>query len=225
MPIVDAAIIERRLTPARLHSYRVVCGGDRSAALALYDWNTQLSGALHEVLGMFEVVFRNALDRELRRLNRTKGRSSPWYQATDLFPGRQGQRAADEVRSARQRATRWWARPEEPGKVIAELNFGFWRFLCARHYLTSMWVPALAHAFPGHPAGERPDRVRSDVESRVQRLHFVRNRVAHHEPLHERDIGSDYADLLVVCGWICSESRRWIDATSRVRDVLAKRPR
>ena len=34
---------------------------------------------------------------------------------------------------------------------IAELNFGFWRYLRKPPYLTSLWVPAVASAFPLHP--------------------------------------------------------------------------
>jgi hypothetical protein len=37
------------------------------AALHLYDWNSAVSGALHEDLGRVEVVLRNALDGALVR--------------------------------------------------------------------------------------------------------------------------------------------------------------
>ena len=52
--------------------------------------------------------------------------------------------------SARARATKGGG-SERRGKVIAEFNFGFWRFLCSAGYLTSLWVPALCGAFPHHP--------------------------------------------------------------------------
>ena len=75
---------------------------------------------------------------------------------------------------------------EHRGKVIAGFSFGFWKYLCARHYLTSLWVDALAGAFPQHPSGPDPRSVRSDVHNRMTRVHKLRNRVAHHEPIHNR---------------------------------------
>jgi len=64
-----------------------------------------------------------------------------------------------------------------PGKVVAELSFGFWRFLLARRYTASLW-PALRPGFPYLPSADR-----RELEAPVTRLHQLRNRVAHHEPL------------------------------------------
>ena len=115
-------------------------------------------------------------------------------------------------------------RAEVHGRVIAELNFGFWRYLCEPPYLTSLWVPAVASAFPLHPSTLHPEQVRVDVADRMQRLHFLRNRVAHHEPIHRRDLSRDHGQLLELVGWMCSESRYWVAATSRTPEVIAARP-
>ncbi|HXL93420.1 MAG TPA: hypothetical protein VN969_31200 [Streptosporangiaceae bacterium] len=53
---------------------------------------------------------------------------------------------------ARQQATDGGQHPVVPGKVVAELHFGFWRYLLASKYYTALWVPALSAAFP---AGRR----------------------------------------------------------------------
>jgi hypothetical protein len=34
------------------------------------------------------------------------------------------------------------------GKVVAELTFGFWRYILAGTYQATLWSPALRHAFP-----------------------------------------------------------------------------
>ncbi|GGQ47929.1 hypothetical protein ACFFKE_08505 [Streptomyces mutabilis] len=54
-----------------------------------------------------------------------------------------------------------WKPPR--GKVIAELSFGFWRFLLARQYKTNLW-PDLAGAFP-----YAPNRALTTVEDPVKR--------------------------------------------------------
>jgi hypothetical protein len=72
------------------------------------------------------------------------------------------------------------ARPR-PGKVISELNFGFWRFLTSDRYEQSLWGPALDHGFTAPGATVRARR--RAVEDRLAPLHLLRNRIAHCEPI------------------------------------------
>lgn len=223
MSTPDLETIADRLTRERLQSYLTACGNNLADALDLYDWNSAVSGTFYEDIGRFEVVFRNALDSALRQLGVQRGWQSPWYLRRQLFPGRHGNRAMEDIAKARKRATRNKV-PETHGKIIAELTFGFWRYLCSKAYLTSLWVPALAAAFPGHPRASDPRFVRRDVEDHLQRIHFLRNRVAHHEPIHRRTLTRDQGDLLEVTAWICTDSEAWISQASRVSAVLATRP-
>lgn len=51
------------------------------------------------------------------------------------------------------RATRRGREVEVHGTVIAELSFGFWRYLVASRYLTALWIPGARAAIPhGLPA-------------------------------------------------------------------------
>lgn len=224
MSTIKYAIIAERLTEARLSSYLAAMGGDLPKAVELYDWNAQLSGALHEHVGRLEVVFRNSLDQALVAYATEQRWPRTWYQSDQLFAGRHGTRALTDIKTARARATRG-GRPEVHGKVIAELNLGFWRFLCTPPYLTSLWVPTLAGAFPRHPDAGDPRSVRAAVEDRIQRIHFLRNRIAHHEPIHRRNIERDLNDIAELAGWVCTDTHRWIVGSSRVADVLRRRPR
>jgi hypothetical protein len=223
MPTINYAVVATRLTADRLRSYLAATGGDLEAAIGLYDWNTQIGAALHEDIGRLEVVFRNALDVALVSYGSAQGWPTVWYDRRPLFPGRHGRRALEDIVAARGRATRR-GRPEAHGKVVAELNLGFWRYLCTPPYLTSLWVPALADAFPHHREPGDPRTIRRDVEDRIQRLHFLRNRIAHHEPIHHRNLERDLADLVQLTGWICADTQAWIVATSRTSTVLAARP-
>lgn len=223
MSTVNHQAIAQRLTTDRLGSYLAATGGDLAHAVELYDWNIEIGGAFHEDIGRLEVVFRNAIDGALVAYGVAQGWPQPWYQRSALFPGKHGQRALADIRAARDRATRY-NRPEVHGKVIAELTFGFWRFLCPKTYLTSMWVPAVAGAFPNHPDAGDPRRLRRDVEDRIQRIHYLRNRIAHHEPIHQRNLQRDLTGIENVVGWICADTHSWITATSRVRTVLQARP-
>ena len=224
MSSIDFKKIATRLTTTRLESYLQATSGDIEDAIGLYDWNTSVASALYEDLGRLEVVFRNAVDDALVRYGSARGWADVWYRQMQLFPGQHGTRAREDLDAAQRRATRGGRRSEVHGKVIAELSFGFWRYLCKPPYLTSLWVPAVASAFPMHPAARDPRQVRIDVADRMQRLHFLRNRIAHHESIHRRDLSRDHERLVELVGWICSDSRAWIAATSRTPAVIAARP-
>ena len=54
-----------RLSSERLSTYDRITGGRHAETLSLYEWNTAISAAFYASLQGFEVVLRNALDREL----------------------------------------------------------------------------------------------------------------------------------------------------------------
>jgi hypothetical protein len=64
--------------------------------------------------------------------------------------------------------------------------------------------------------------VRRDVEDRIQRVHFLRNRIAHHEPIHQRDLREDHGNLLDVAGWMSPDVATWIEGASRVGRALRR---
>ncbi len=105
-----------------------------------------------------------------------------------------------------------------PGKVVAELMFGFWRYLSSAAHEKTLWVPALHRAFP--PGTDRAAR----VDGPVGRLHDLRNRVAHHEPLLNTDVAGRLSDLTGVAARLDPHLGQHVQATSTVSSLLATRP-
>ncbi|MXW42267.1 MAG: hypothetical protein F4X48_05920 [Acidimicrobiia bacterium] len=218
------AVIRERLGVDRLRSYLEDCHDDLDRALDLYAWNGQIAAAFLEDLGRLEVVLRNRFDEALTALVSSSGQQHPWFDHKQLFSGLHGNRTRDNLVKAKMRATKNGRLPVDQGTVIAELGFGFWRFLCAARHHTTMWVPALAAQFPNHPVKENAGLIRADVESRMDRLHFLRNRVAHHTPIHRRSLAEDAANILELALWICVDTHAWMTGLSRIPKVLASRP-
>ncbi|PYY47828.1 hypothetical protein DEJ03_03865 [Curtobacterium sp. MCLR17_043] len=108
------------------------------------------------------------------------------------------------------------------GRVVAELSFGFWRYLFESRYLTALWTPALHRAFPHGPA-DALTRQR-EVRTRMQQLHFVRNRAAHHEPTHGRDLRRDHDYAIELLGWIHPGAAAWAQDVTMLGTVLGARP-
>jgi hypothetical protein len=204
------------ITRDRLSSYMTAVGGDLGRALALYDWNTRASAAVLATSAMVEVIVRNALDATLQQWAAQRRGGRDWLNAAPL----DAQGRAD-VAKARDRATRHGRDPEVHGKVVAELSFGFWRYLVASRYLTALWIPGAHAAFPNGPVDLRARR--REVERRLHNLTLVRNRAAHHEPIHRRDLARDFRDAVDVSGWVHPQGAVWLRARSDLLRVAAER--
>jgi len=218
MSTVDSnTILLRRLTPERLKSYTDAMNHDLARSIALYEWNMAVNGALFETLGAFEIVLRNAMHEELSTYYaRRFPNGGPWYSQAPLDQG-----GSDDVTRAIDRATNRGSRLELPGKVVAELSLGFWRYLLSKRYQTTIW-PAVKPAFGGHPDGRRVTL--TSVQTPVARLHFLRNRIAHHEPIFRRDLAADRLSIIETLSWICPDTSRWVANRCRVAALIAQRP-
>jgi hypothetical protein len=210
------AALRARLSVDRLAPYDVVSGGSPATSLRLYEWNTAVSAACYATLQAVEVVLRNALHDQLAGWHAARGLGGSWYDDPRRVLDPRGHA---DIAKARDRVRRS-GRPETPGRVVAELPFGFWRYLLAARYEQTLWTPALRHAFPHL----QPRRRRSIAEP-IERLHQLRNRIAHHEPIHHRNLSADHGDMLVIVSAICPYTRSWVDRNSTVPMAMAKRPK
>nr|WP_221376691.1 Abi family protein [Actinoplanes polyasparticus] len=218
MRAADLAMIEQRLSPERLGPYKRACGGSLETALALYRWNAEVTAALASTIGHVEVTLRNALHQELEAWSARTFEEPRWYLNPPSRTRPNGflfAEALGDIAKARTRAARN-AGPETPGRVVAELNLGFWRFLLARRYDRGLWHPCLHRAF------SRQRRV--TVFDAVGQLHEARNRMAHHEPMFNRPLAGLYQTSLQIAEWICPTIRLWIEECSSVTAALAARP-
>lgn len=208
-------VIQSRLSTARLSSYMSVTGADLSNALELYIWNSRIAAAFLALLGDVEVVIRNAWHEQLIRISTSLKGSEFWF---DNQFGLLRENSMQHIADANQRLLRQQCQPAA-NQIVAELNFGFWRFLVAKQYRTTLWPLAGKHAFPNIDPAEI-----QRLSAAMGRLHDLRNRIAHHEPIHMRDLERDLADCLWVIGAVCMTTRGWVEKHSRVAGVLGERP-
>ena len=199
---------------ARFDGYLSHCNGDKLAALALYQWNAAASAAFWEAIGHLEIALRNAVADAMTSRHARLGRAGSWL---DDAAGDLAAPALVDIDRARRRVS-GKGHPASDGQTIAELGFGFWRFLLARRYTTTLW-PDLARAFP-----HAPNRRRQTVELPVVQLHDLRNRLAHHERIWNQPLTARYHDALDVLDYIAPELAQWISDHSRVPALLAACP-
>lgn len=227
--------VEAWLSEPRFDVYLAAADGDRRLALNLYEWNTLTSTAFQRDLAHLEVGLRNAYDAAI-----VANTPADWlHWTTDpyrLFPtrwrrARDGTRIDESYKPRQQieRAVYAAGADASPGKVLAELPFGFWRYMSSTAHHDHLWIPYLHAAFA---AGTD----RRDVDKPVSRLHRLRNRIAHHEPLLVRDpetrvlslqvghLRDRHTDLLTVTGLISQELHDHLDTGSTVLAQLHHRP-
>ncbi|MGA5284838.1 hypothetical protein [Streptomyces sp. E1N211] len=202
------------LSPARISPYLTACAGHQDKALSLYRWNSAIAAAFFEDLGHLEVILRNALDQRLVIRQQRRNRQQEWFDdpTVPLAP-----RARTDILEARRRASVTGASTPR-GKIIAELNFGFWRFLIARQYRATLW-PDLARAFPNAPG-----RALTLVEDPLKRLHKLRNRIAHHEAIWDQKLADRHDDVQNLLTYLDHNAAAWVASSSRIGTMLSQRP-
>ena len=138
------ALVEH-LSGERLSTYLAACDGNLDAAVALYAWNSQVTGAFWEHLGHVEVTLRNTLDARLTDRHDRLGRPGTWL---DDHARELTERARTDIATARARV-KAKGKTAVHGQVLSELSFGSWR-LVSKTYSGRFW-PDLASGFPHAP--------------------------------------------------------------------------
>ena len=207
-------VLVEHLSGERLRTYLAACDGSLDEAIALYAWNSQVTGAFWEHLGHVEVALRNTLDARLTARHDRSGRTGTWLDD----PARElTERARKDIATARARV-KAKGKAAIHGQVLSELSFGFWRFLVSKTYSGRFW-PDLASGFP-----HAPNRALTTIETPVRELHVFRNRLAHHQRIWSEPLEKRHRDLEDLAGYINPTLAAWMTSTSRVPATLASRP-
>lgn len=190
----QAAHLSRLLSGARLGSYAAnVPPGTALTPLDVYVYNMRLAAALLGPLHVLEVVVRNAIHQQLMRLTQRED----WWSTLVLDDWQD-----EKLRKALHDATRDCRRKQRSATaddVIASLDLGFWCGLVGNgrrlDYERALWQPAVRFAFPNNKRG------RKGVHQSLDRIRRLRNRVSHHEPIHDRVSVSTYEEIIRMISW------------------------
>lgn len=212
--------------PDRLNAYRST-GADDLDMLVTYFRNVALSRDLHLGLSAAEVSLRNGLHAALTN----HASQSNWYDVIPLLP-----HEANAIREAKKTIQRG-NKKVIPGRVVAELGFGFWTTLLsagfgANGYGATIWSPdnaaRVAEAFPYL---EAVNQNRSHVHGRFNTIRLLRNRTNHHEPIWKgmtsqsgRHVALPVLDahILEAIGWMSPRLRDSVIAYDRFPETLVQ---
>ncbi len=206
--VANQTVVELRLpiSSDRLERYRPVGGSDLEM-LSTYVWNLALAEALQPCLQTFEVALRNGIHAAL-----SESYGERWFEDQGLLLTRE--REAARIAQA---ALRRHNKPINPGRVVAELRFGFWTSMLSRPYENTIWHAdrqrPLRIAFPNVP---RRYRSRGKIWLRCDAARKLRNRVVHAEPIFDRPgLDAEHGEILESLGWISPPLRDLVLVSDR----------
>lgn len=201
---LEAAFASERLSPYLRHT-----GGDRDLAIRFYLWNIALCESLYPLLNLSEVTLRNRFHAEL---SNAFGHQD-WFDAPWLDP-----RDAAKVAEAKQKIQRHRMSPT-PGRVVAELTFGFWTSLLDVRYERNktLWPQLAPKIFRSAP---RKLRTRKDQSRYASQIRALRNRVFHHEPIwHWADLATQVRESETWLLWLHPDVARLHGLLDRFHSV------
>jgi hypothetical protein len=197
--------IEGILHTERIDAYRKD-NAEPALTLARYALNMALSESLYHVLQFSEIALRNATHQAMT----SRCLSDAWYdtRAARLTPWQ-----IDQITAAKSSLSQH-RKPITPGRMVAELNFGFWTgFFNKAHGQTGIGHYLTSTIYPHAPVSER-DLNRLGV--RWQKIRDLRNRVFHHERiLHWGDLEARHQAILEIIEWMSPELKELAGALDR----------
>ena len=165
------------MTSARMNRYLLASGGNTLKAMTLYRKNLQLSQELFTVISCFEVALRNAINAKS-----VPALGNDWLRDGAAVGG-----IFDTPRCLLTRVNINDAIGKmhvySHHKLVAELGFGFWRFMFAQHQYNATGR-ILLRVFPSKPISTPALQYNNIyIFNHLAKLNDIRNRMAHHEPI------------------------------------------
>lgn len=167
------------ISSARMTRYVGATGNNTRKAMTLYRQNLRLSQELFTVISCFEIALRNSID-----LHYTNNLGPSWLRQS-VTPGGMfiinpncgltATTISDGITKLGMHYTHF--------KLVAELGFGFWRYMFAAHQYQAAGQTLLG-IFPARPQSTPAIQYNARfVFNQLMAINNVRNRVAHHEPV------------------------------------------
>ena len=169
---------EKIITHARLGRYYNACEGDTRKTMTLYRKNMKLSQELFTIISCFEIAIRNSIDRLYTAIygnDWLKNAASPGG-IFDTDKCRYTQNNINEtIRNLNRSYTHF--------KLVAEMGFGFWRYMFANNQFMAAGS-TLLQILPSKPRSTPAIQYNHNyVLNQLADINELRNRIAHHEPI------------------------------------------
>ena len=210
--------IKNALSAARVGTYEAATEvtPTLTGALALYAWNAQVAAAMLAPLHLCEVVIRNAVSDAITSVYGAKWPWSPGFLQSLPNPSH-GYQSRQDLLNTRAGKT-------AVGKVIPELKFVFWQTLFTQRFDHRMWRPHLKTVLPYMDTTKSVPELRQTIYRELEQLRKLRNRIAHHEPIFQRNLCNDLQKAHDLIAFRCPITAQWMDSNQQAKHLIAIKP-
>jgi len=205
--------IEKSISSARLSTYRNHSASNNTQLIGNYILNAKISENFYFLLQNLEVALRNAIYagfmknypyRDFFYLNETNPRNR--YRSRQENHDRECWKMLCGAKyNLRNVST------VNDGKIIAELNFGFWTklLLSTDAKYTNMWRTIFADVFPNYNIAHSVDSDKVVIGNKINEIRLFRNRIFHYEPVfNQANLVQMHDDIIDVLGWINKDMQK-----------------
>ncbi len=184
------------ISSTRLDGYLGKNSNSLESIILRYNFNIEISKCFYTPLHLLEVAIRNNLSIELGKYLGDQ----QWlmnYDSHCIFHKREQKKISLALAKVQEKN-----RPLEMGRIIAELNFGFWCNLYDRPYM-EFQKKTIKNQYP---YASRKQRNIFNLKNSLYRIRLLRNRIFHYEPIwHWVDLQIYFDDIKQLLCWINPE--------------------
>lgn len=211
----EITMLSRLLTRQNLQVYLHAASNRLPQAFHLYNWNLELSGAFLVVIAIGETILRNAIAEAIGRVH---GPEWPWSQGfrQSLIQPRE-RREYSSLQDLKLVADT----NRNTSDVVNNLKFAFTESMLTKSQHHRLWAHQLFQIFPGIPRTQPIEDSRPLLHRQVRHMRLFRNRVAHQQPIFQRNLQEDYDIIRSLAGYRDPLAREWVSQIETITPLLA----
>lgn len=166
------------MSATRMRRYLIATGNNSKRAMTLYRKNLRLSQELFTVISCYEVALRNGINRKY-----TAQYGNDWLRDSTAISGMFDTSNCRHTKNIINSGITKLAQHYTHAKLLALMDFGFWRYLFAQPQFYA-GGQTLLQIFPAKPSSTPALQYNHTfVFNQLGQINDIRNRIAHHEPI------------------------------------------
>lgn len=169
---------ERIMSKPRMDRYLIACSNNTRNAMTLYRLNLKLSQELFTIISCLEISLRNSIDNHYLKIH-----GNNWLKKSVETNGIFENKKCFNTSKIINRSLKKLDNNYTHSKLIAEMDFGFWRYLFSKPQFHA-GGQSLLKIFPAKPKSNLSIQYNNKyVFNELEKINKIRNRIAHHEPI------------------------------------------
>ena len=187
--------------------------------LDCYINNIRLSQAFYPILSILEIRLRNSINTMLKTYYSPEWLEIEYREHNILLED-----DYNKLINAYDKIQKNYNLDFSFGKVLSELNFGFWTNLCSKKYNAIIWTKKgrFKSVFINYPADKQQQI--HNISHKLDKIRRFRNRIFHYEPILKDDIKIQdiYNRILEILGYLPQDPSNMLKTTDNFRNVYTE---